>query len=277
MSEIIIQTAGKDQFSKYVRALIAGEAGSGKTSVALTFPDPVFITAGKNLTTLARNGSKYVKISNENNLFDVKTAIQKGEIELQTLVIDLVEDLQQLLFTQRFAAEKRDPWNVKNEDWNWVSAKMNGIFDSLNELPINVLYLTRCKDVGGYDGEQLVVKPNIIGSFANQVYDYVDYALFLERRGPNEPQSEFEETSFFRTVPSVKYPWVHDSTDSLANFTEFYYSAFLESRNIAVAESSEKVLEVDLLEPVEDAPTKDSTVPGMSKQDKINKILKGKQ
>jgi len=274
VSERVIKKEGADQFSPYIRALIVGDTGSGKTSYATTFPNPTFITTGKNLTTLARNESSYIQIANENDLFNVKVALDKGEFTTDTLVIDMVEDLQDILFKQRFAAEKRDPWNVKNEDWNWLGAKMNGIFESLSELPVHILYLSRTKDVGGYDGEQLVVKPSVIGSFANQIYNYVDYALFLERRGPVEPESEFEEKTFLRTRPSVKYPWVNDKTDSLPNFSEFYFSEFLKSREISIQKSDEKVLEVDLLEPVTDAPNKDTEVPGMSKQDKIAKMLK---
>ena len=286
MSELLqVITAGAEDVSSYVRIVVSGAPGSGKTTFATTAPNVIWAAAAPGFSPLAKQGIRYVNIGNENDLFNLKLALEEGSVEADTLVIDSVDELQRRLFIQKLKADNRN--TIKNEDWNWVEAKMNGIFDSLSELPIHIIYITHTKDVGGFDGVEVKVKNNLMGSIANQIYKYVDYAVFIERKAQltdldleGLPVVETEVTSTIRTKPTQKFPVVFDGSDSLPDFIEVDDDAFFtfvraqEERFDDLSDTVSEEIEVGKIEEIEDEPEKKTDIPGMSNQSKIASFLK---
>lgn len=80
---------------------IFGDAGNGKTSLAATFPDPIFIRAEDGLKAIpAKNRPKaFPLLRSAQDLWDQMTALIKEEHSFKTLVIDSVSKLD-VLFTE---------------------------------------------------------------------------------------------------------------------------------------------------------------------------------
>jgi hypothetical protein len=291
--KLLIEFSGKKDLTKYVRILLAGEAGSGKTKYALTSPNPIWAAAYPDSIALAKaTNTRYVTISSEQDLLLLHKALKEGLVEADTVVIDRVDEIQRRMFINRMISEKRD--FLKNEDWNWMEAKLNQIAKGFCDLELNVIFICQTRDNGGFDGQDFVTKPDIQGGFAQDIYSYVDYALHLERNlSEVELETIFEEvgsnkTLFkdvsleilgpqLRTVPSTRYPWVFDRTETLDAFTSAdSYDIIVEARKNMVIEEGNDPLEI-VFQPIEDGEHKDTSVPGMSKADKLNKILNKSQ
>lgn len=80
---------------------IFGDAGTGKTSLAATFPDPIFIRAEDGLKAVpaASRPKAFPLLRNAQDLWDQITALIKEEHAFKTLVIDSVSKLD-VLFTE---------------------------------------------------------------------------------------------------------------------------------------------------------------------------------
>ena len=287
--KLLIEFSGKKDLTKYVRMLLAGEAGSGKTKFALTAPNPIWASAYPDKFALAKaTNTRYVNINSEQDLLLLHKALKEGLVEADTVVIDRVDEIQRRMFINRMISEKRD--FLKNEDWNWMEAKLNQIAKGFCDLELNVIFICQTRDNGGFDGQDFVTKPDIQGGFAQDIYSYVDYALHLERNlSEVELETIFEEVgtnktifqdisleilgSQFRTKPSTRYPWIFDRTETLDTFTSAdNYDIIVEARKNMVIEEGNDPLEI-VFQPIEDGEHKDTSVPGMSKSDKLNKIL----
>lgn len=90
----ILATAGKPQ-NRPVAITILGDAGLGKTSLAATFPKPVFIRSEDGLRSVPENmmPDAFPLIRSVDELWQQLTALIKEEHEYQTLVIDSVTTL----------------------------------------------------------------------------------------------------------------------------------------------------------------------------------------
>jgi hypothetical protein len=293
MNELKVTYSGDGEFSKFVRMLVVGPSGSGKTRFALTAPNAIWAAAKPGYTTLAlAGGVPFVKITGEADLFLLKQALENGSITSDTLVVDCIDELQKILLDEHLAEERRD--YLKADDWNWIAQRLNAIAEGLSELPINIIWIAHAKDVGMED--TLSVKPSLQGAFAEQIHRYVDYSVYLESGSFNlntlvgieknedevvlENEVERVEKSVFRTRPNSRYDWVHDMTNTLPEFFELNFkddfSRIAEARGNVAIQASRSVSISDILDQkVEDAEGK-QTIPGMSSQDKIAKLLKKK-
>jgi len=180
-----MNVSGADEFPSKVHALIVGQPGVGKTHLAAQdFPNPIFANAGCGLTTLAKLGNvPYVTVSGENELFGLKQALDRPAEEraalfgreVDTLVLDTVNEFQRLLLIERLKAQHRT--ETKIDDWGWLADRMHAIFTGLRQLDINILYISHTKEVNV--NEDVLIKPAIQGSFCESIHEYVDMSLMM--------------------------------------------------------------------------------------------------
>ena len=63
-----IKTTGMDEYVDHLRLVLAGPPGSGKQRVAAQAPNPVFLSVGRNLMSLADKGLTYIPIESSQRL-----------------------------------------------------------------------------------------------------------------------------------------------------------------------------------------------------------------
>lgn len=177
-----LHLTGAAQWPTRIRTLIAGAPGVGKTTVAASFPNPIFANAGSGLTSLAQLGKiPFVNIGSELDLYNLKVALDRPAEEreklfgmpLDTLVIDCLDEFQRVVMAERLINAGRKEFEYK--DWNWISDRLNAIFLGLKQLDMHLVVVAHTKEV--FDGEG--VKPAIAGSFAEGIFQYVDTALLM--------------------------------------------------------------------------------------------------
>ena len=271
--KLLIEFSGKKNLSKYVRALIVGEVGAPLTEFAMSAEKPFWISVNANMTALAtKTNLPFVNVEDDESLLDIKNLIKDGTINCDTVVIDRLDELQRKMFLKRMIKEKRD--FLKSEDWNWMEAKLNQIIGSFCSLEKDIIILCASKEAGGFDGQDFMTRPDIQGGFSTDIYSYVDYALLAT--------SEYEgkEQSFpasIRTTASHRYPWIFDKTKELSDFPiedpELGFNVLKKSRDWFVAnlQENKEPIELDLIDVT--TPAEKELLTGMSKDDKLNKLL----
>jgi hypothetical protein len=298
MDHFNVNVSGDAEFPSRVRALVVGQPGVGKTDLGTRFPNPLFVHAGSNLTTLAQIGDiPYVTFGAEKDLHNVKVALDRSAEErealfgrpIDTLVIDTVDQIQRIMMAGRLARENRtDP---EYTDWNWIANRLHAIFDTLYKLDVNLVILAHTKDVN-IDPDRISFKPALAGAFCDGVHEYVDYSLLLHAQpavaelvvngDASAEESDLEvhldgiptilpyfgevqeSTTITRrtlhAAPRVEAEWVSDKTGTLPASIDVDDDDFFALLDVRPALVRSAMIEVDISKPVEAPPTAEEVV-----------------
>lgn len=88
---------------------ICGDAGTGKTSLAATFPDPIFIRAEDGLQSLPANArpDAFPVVKSSEQLFEQMMALIKEPHDYSTLIIDSVSKLEEIFVREILESDGR--------------------------------------------------------------------------------------------------------------------------------------------------------------------------
>lgn len=301
---IEIKTAGKQEVPTNVKALIASNQGALATNLAVTMPNVLVASTGGQAIPLALQGVRYTEVESEIDLYNLKVALTgtKEEVterfgsEVDTLVIDCIDEFQRRILLERLKSQKRIDTNY--EDWNWISQRLNAIYAGLNELDINIVTISHLSNID----ETSAVKPNIQGAFGTQIHNYVDFAFLLaaseeelvaladvsvDSTSDNITISttEIATRAYLLTKASAKAEWVHDDTGLLPRIIDLTFDSELDilfdslkAISDASLESSTLVIEDKVEEETqEEEPTEgdvaEAVVPGMTSAVGVKDLL----
>lgn len=103
--------APKKQTPRLQAVTLLGEAGMGKTTLAATFPKPVFIQAEEGLLSIPSDlmPDAFDAIQNPNDLWNQLTWLVKEQHDYQTIVIDSITKLDRIFIDFILATSKLNP------------------------------------------------------------------------------------------------------------------------------------------------------------------------
>lgn len=274
--QIEVRIAGADEYPSHLRMLVVGPPGCGKTTLGTQFPNALFVTAGGDLTTLARHGSvPYVQIRSLEDLFVVKKLLDLPQEDreaafgfpVESLVIDTVDNLQRVLLWDHVRNDGRT--DTSASDWGWIAERFHRIFSGLRQLDLHLLFLARPKDVH-YGDDRAVIQPALGGAFATDIHDYVhvsaymsagdvvDLEAYLARLNTlsytetneisiqSDTESKMRRT--LRTTPLPHIPWANDKTGTLPKIVEsddnMFFNIWELVSPVSLQESSSLTVEV---------------------------------
>ena len=177
------------------RTLIIGEPGSGKTRLAATWPEPLFLdsefgagSTGAN-RMLVRPGPEALpildgtlkKLSNaryEDGALWIQ--IEDEDIPVRTLVIDSIDAFQQGE-KQRIMKENRRT-TMQMQDWGTLLDRMTPIMHTWSGLPIHVVVIAHVKESSPDDSSMGQVGLAVQGGFKDAMPRWFDYILHLRGR-----------------------------------------------------------------------------------------------
>jgi hypothetical protein len=153
---------------KALKLAVYGGPGSGKTHLALTFPNPVVIdTEGG--TDFYRNRPGFgpfrvLKTKDFNQVLEVLTDVETGQLPCETVVIDSVTILYEVLREAAAqAAEQRalrngkspDDYTLTPRDWGKLKLRFQSLMTRLYNLPVHTVLTGWIRDVYEGEGDQL--------------------------------------------------------------------------------------------------------------------------
>jgi hypothetical protein len=228
---------------KYLKLALYGPAGSGKTHIALTFPDVVIVDteAGTDFFRGRVAPFRVMKTKDFTQVLALIQAIEDRQITCETLVLDSFTILNDVLREAAFkAAEKRalaknipvDDATVTPRDWGKIRARLNSLITRLYNLPCHTVLTGWVRDI--YEGEgndlkkvgtgmdadrRLLYQPDIVLELQVVKGRHVGYVR-KDRTGTFAVDSRLTDISYATTFAPLVEILVQAETETTALTTE---------------------------------------------------------
>ncbi|MEI6221202.1 MAG: AAA family ATPase [bacterium] len=179
------------QEKTFVKMLVYGSAGSGKSIFASTFPKCLIFDTDRSHGLYKKffPNNKYIEKNFFNVLQQSIKKIEDGSFPFETIVIDSVTALENEAIA---LAKGLDPahWSdalytskgkkLGYDEWGNISSSTIALFTYLKKLPINLVIITQIEDV--HDSGAIIAKPNLIGKGANESLHFAEHVGFMEAK-----------------------------------------------------------------------------------------------
>lgn len=219
-----MKVTGNAEYGQWIKALIAGNPGSGKTLMSSTFLNPVYASVEGGLMSVADRHMPYVEIDSSAKLNKMQVALQQDpetrekifKRKIDTVIIDTVDEMQRILIRERLLSEKRD--DLSRADYGWIGNQMKGILRGFRNLDMNVVFTCHLKETKDDVVGDISFKPQMVGQTADEISGMVDLALVLQNKTVNQIVNGGNVRTikrYLQTFPDPRHPWVKDRSGKL--------------------------------------------------------------
>lgn len=278
---LTVKRAGSAEFGNFIKQLVLGDPGAGKTRTASTWPDVIYANCEGGMMSVADRQPATVDVHSQQQMKELINAlrqppsVREGILGLptQTVCIDTFDEYAKILIRERLEAERRDAMAI--QDWGWLGAELANTVRAFRNLEMNVIFNVHLKSQEDSETGRTFFKPNIAGAMGDDLPAYFDMVFVLVARPVVQSvggQNVRSIVRYMQTYPDAQHGWVKDRSGQLPmefpiNFDDDYdrlSKLMLWNQNTVAAEPV-IVTEVPTLEP-EAAPAvpKEPDVPGQA-------------
>jgi AAA domain len=232
---LVIKTTGFEDYiggdgGSYIKMLIMGAAGAGKTRSASFWPKPIFADCEKGRMSIADRNVPYAEIRSVAEMDELLRMLhlesQKplAARRFQTLVIDTLDSYQRTVIQERLRTERKESLSGW-ADWGYLDAKMTQFVERLLNLQMNIIVNLHTKDQrdGGEDDGILIVAPKLKGDLREQIAAEFDLVGHMGTSWEAEGGERVMRRAI-RWKPEPKYPILKDRSGRLPQFTDIDFT-----------------------------------------------------
>jgi hypothetical protein len=207
----LIQLVEKPE-DDFVKVIVYGSPGVGKTQFASTFPNPFFIDVDKGMRTLKGNKPPFIELRRDEDNYKVLIQLirdfdkheGKFKVELadrKTLVLDGITSLASNFLAQLMAsgdfyalqrggyghAQKRSPDMYQSDqgDYGVLTSRLYEVFARLKDLKCNIV-VTAHEMEKEKDGYVSFRGPATVGNFREELGYQLDELMYMSKEGAGE-------------------------------------------------------------------------------------------
>lgn len=170
-----------------VKLLVYGQAGSGKTSLIKTLPNPIVLSAEGGLLSLQDDELPYIEITSMDDLKEAYAWMSTPEgMQFESVALDSISEIAEVVlnFEKKIAKDPRQAYGAMQE-------QMADIIRSFRDLPGRHVYMSAKLEKTQDEMGRVLYAPSAPGNKTGQSLPYFFdevLALRVERDAEGKPQ-----------------------------------------------------------------------------------------
>jgi hypothetical protein len=220
-----VEMTGKEDLEAPWKYAIGGFPGSGKTMLASTAPNPLFVFFQENprLKSIASRYIPHVKVVNDDDssvlekMLAISHHLAIAEHEYETLVIDTGDELFQGI---KEARRIQNGGEFKPGDWDWLGDTYRELLTGLIDLPIRVIVLFHVKNTQEGDDGLIVREFLLQGAAKDQAAGWFDEVFMFDNFEVENEEGETVTKRGLLTQTSRLHPWLKDHSGNMPRWFE---------------------------------------------------------
>lgn len=221
---LIVKRAGAAEYGNYIKELVLGDPGSGKTRTASTWPNVIYANCEGGMMSVADRQPATVDVKSRQemreliNALDQPPAVREKILGLptETVCVDTFDEYAKILIRERLEAEHKDAMAI--QDWGWLGSELANTVRAFRNLEMNVIFNVHLKSQEDSETGRTFFKPNIAGAMGDDIPAYFDLVLLLVARPTTTVVNGANVRSvvrYMQTYPDAQHGWVKDRSGQL--------------------------------------------------------------
>jgi len=215
-----IEMSGSEDRQGPWKFAIAGAPGSGKTMIASTAPEPLFVFFQQEprIKSVADRSIQHVKIVNDtpnqsyaiDQMYSLIMFLELGEHPFETLVIDTGDEFFQQMKAGR---THQNGGEFAIGDWSWIGDTYREVMLGIIDLPMHVIVTFHVKSAT--DEEHTYKELMLQGAPRDEAAGWFDIVGGLDTYSVIDDHGESITKRVLLTGQSRTYPWVKDHSGAI--------------------------------------------------------------
>lgn len=188
----LIKKSTELQISKTVKMMIYGQAGMGKSTLALSAPRPLLLDFDNGVKRVNNAQLTDVGIVQITNWQDVQNVLREDLSYFDTIVVDTIGKMMDFIIAYRCGNR-----NPRIQDWSNINNDFKQFVQSVNMFNKNVVFVAH-RDVQS-DGDNRVFVPALRAKNYNSIVTELDLLGYVQMRNENGTQKRtitFDPTEY---------------------------------------------------------------------------------
>lgn len=158
-----------DVHTKGIKALVYGQAGAGKTTLATTMPNPIIISAEGGLLSIKDADLPYVEITSMEQLKEVYQwlANDPDARSFESVVVDSISEIGEVVLIHEKEVNKDG-----RAAYGEMAAQMQSLIRSFRDLPNSNVLMTAKVEKSQDESGRMLYSPSMPGSKIGQQLPY---------------------------------------------------------------------------------------------------------
>lgn len=193
--------------SRLISICIYGRSGSGKTTIAASFPKPALIIGAEDGTLSVHNikGLDFILIEKSSDIVELKPAFSK----YKTLILDTASSLQSLILKEVLGLQELPPqlsWGIASrQDWGQVTTQTKELLRLILDQPCHKVIIAQERQFDSDEESEIIIphvgaalSPSVV-NWLNPAVDYIGQTFIREREVESEVKVKSRATGKTRT------------------------------------------------------------------------------
>ncbi len=219
-----IRTTGAADYQRYIKMLVCGSPGAGKTRSSSTWKNPLYASAEGGMMSVADRNLPVVDITRTSDLSELIVSLDQDPkvrekligAPVDTVVVDTIDEIARIFVVERIEAEKIESMRI--QDWGWMGDQLRGLIRAMRNLPVHVVFCCHLRSTEDSESGRTFFKPAIQGALGDEIPAYFDLAVLLTARPVMkvvEGKNVRQVVRTMQTYPDSHHPWIKDRSGKL--------------------------------------------------------------